>query len=96
MSFTPPVTIRLFKRQAGFTYVQDTSGQGGRQELLTQGLAPVKKLITERHCIYVRRCGTSIEELKERNAEKPPPYSTYERYGSCYPRATNWASLSYV
>jgi hypothetical protein len=53
-------------------------------------MAPVKKIIKERHCINVRRCGTSIDELKERNAEKPPPYLTYESYGGHYSRATSY------
>jgi hypothetical protein len=61
----------------------------GRGEV-TQGMPPVKKIIKERHCIYVRCCGTSIEELKERNAEKPPPYPTYESYGGYYPRANSY------
>jgi hypothetical protein len=41
-----------------------------RQEFLTQGMPPVKKILKDRHC-YVRNSGTNTEELLERNVSFP-------------------------
>ncbi len=57
------VTICLVKRRHVFTCVLNTRGWHWRQNLLTQGMLPAKKLSKVRHCTYVRKIGTNTENL---------------------------------
>ena len=66
MRFAPTLLLSSFcllRDGPTGTYVMCTSGRQRRQELLTQGMPPVKKLLKDRHCIYVRISGTSREEI---------------------------------